>query len=196
MTIRSGLALAMLSLWSCSTPAAHPPALGSGNGYGTAGGGANDGGAEGGGADGGAGPLDFAAYAGNVGYVFASSDSAGAASYSAAYARFVPSGDPDGCTNTPIAQGCRKSVCPSLSPPRTDLLSVGTVTIAGGLAGAITLSPGADNDYAHQAPGAVWWNGGEKSLPVGKFDLAFAPQINEFNGRRAVQLKVLDWRAA
>jgi len=41
---------------------------------------------------------------------------------------------------------------------------------------------------------AVWWNGGEKSLPVGKFDLAFAPQINEFNGRRAVQLKVLDWR--
>ncbi|MGA3162876.1 MAG: single-stranded-DNA-specific exonuclease RecJ [Verrucomicrobiota bacterium] len=43
---------------------------------------------------------------------------------------------------------------------------------------------------------AVWWNGGEASLPVGKFDLAFAPQINEFNGRRTVQLKVLDWRAA
>ena len=43
---------------------------------------------------------------------------------------------------------------------------------------------------------AVWWNGGDKSLPVGKFDLAFAPQINEFNGRRTVQLKVLDWRAA
>jgi single-stranded-DNA-specific exonuclease len=43
---------------------------------------------------------------------------------------------------------------------------------------------------------AVWWNGGEKSLPVGKFDLAFAPQINEFNGKRAVQLKVLDWRPA
>ena len=42
---------------------------------------------------------------------------------------------------------------------------------------------------------AVWWNGGEKSLPVGKFDLAFAPQINEFNGKRAVQLKVLDWRS-
>ena len=41
---------------------------------------------------------------------------------------------------------------------------------------------------------AVWWNGGDQSLPVGKFDLAFAPQINEFNGRRAVQLKVLDWR--
>ena len=43
---------------------------------------------------------------------------------------------------------------------------------------------------------AVWWNGGDKSLPVGKFDLAFAPQVNEFNGRRTVQLKVLDWRAA
>ena len=41
---------------------------------------------------------------------------------------------------------------------------------------------------------AVWWNGGEKSLPVGKFDLAFAPQVNEFNGRTTVQLKVLDWR--
>jgi single-stranded-DNA-specific exonuclease len=43
---------------------------------------------------------------------------------------------------------------------------------------------------------AVWWNGGDKSLPVGKFDLAFAPSVNGFNGRRAVQLKVLDWRAA
>ena len=43
---------------------------------------------------------------------------------------------------------------------------------------------------------ALWWNGGDKSLPVGKFDLAFAPQINEFHGRRTVQLKVLDWRAA
>jgi single-stranded-DNA-specific exonuclease len=43
---------------------------------------------------------------------------------------------------------------------------------------------------------AVWWNGGDKSLPVGKFDLAFAPQVNEFNGRRTVQLKVLDWRPA
>jgi single-stranded-DNA-specific exonuclease len=43
---------------------------------------------------------------------------------------------------------------------------------------------------------AVWWNGGDKSLPVGKFDLAFAPQINDFNGRRTVQLKVLDWQPA
>jgi len=43
---------------------------------------------------------------------------------------------------------------------------------------------------------AVWWKGGNESLPVGKFDLAFAPQINEFNGNRAVQLKVLDWQTA
>jgi len=48
-----------------------------------------------------------------------------------------------------------------------------------------------DGAVTHEA---VWWNGGDKSLPVGKFDLAFAPQVNEFNGRRAVQLKVLDWR--
>jgi single-stranded-DNA-specific exonuclease len=50
-----------------------------------------------------------------------------------------------------------------------------------------------DGSVTHEA---VWWNGGDKSLPVGKFDLAFVPQINEFNGRRTVQLKVLDWRAA
>ena len=43
---------------------------------------------------------------------------------------------------------------------------------------------------------AVWWNGGNASLPVGRFDLAFAPQVNEFNGRRTVQLKVLDWQPA
>jgi single-stranded-DNA-specific exonuclease len=43
---------------------------------------------------------------------------------------------------------------------------------------------------------AVWWNSGEKSLPLGKFDLAFAPQINQFNGNRTVQLKVLDWQPA
>jgi single-stranded-DNA-specific exonuclease len=43
---------------------------------------------------------------------------------------------------------------------------------------------------------AVWWNAGEESLPVGRFDLAFAPQINEFNDNRTVQLKVLDWQSA
>ena len=43
---------------------------------------------------------------------------------------------------------------------------------------------------------AVWWNVGEASLPDGKFDLAFVPQINDYNGNRTIQLKVLDWRAA
>jgi single-stranded-DNA-specific exonuclease len=42
----------------------------------------------------------------------------------------------------------------------------------------------------------VCWNCEEAALPSGKFDLAFAPQLNEFNGRVSVQLKLLDWRAA
>ena len=43
---------------------------------------------------------------------------------------------------------------------------------------------------------AIWWNAGNESLPVGRFDLAFAPIVNQYNGRRLVQLKVLDWRGA
>lgn len=50
-----------------------------------------------------------------------------------------------------------------------------------------------DGTATHEA---VWWKAGEKSLPVGRFDVAFAPQVNEFNGRRTVQFKVLDWRPA
>ena len=42
----------------------------------------------------------------------------------------------------------------------------------------------------------VWWGAGQDALPVGRFDLAFSPQINHYNGRRQVQLKVLDWRPA
>ncbi len=42
----------------------------------------------------------------------------------------------------------------------------------------------------------VWWNAGKASLPDGPFDLAFAPQINDFNGKRTIQLKLLDWRPA
>ena len=41
---------------------------------------------------------------------------------------------------------------------------------------------------------AVWWGAGGKELPVGGFDLAFMPQVNEYNGARNVQLQVLDWR--
>jgi len=50
-----------------------------------------------------------------------------------------------------------------------------------------------DDSTTHEA---IWWRAGDKSLPVGEFDLAFAPQVNDYNGRRAVQLKVLDWRPA
>jgi len=42
----------------------------------------------------------------------------------------------------------------------------------------------------------VWWNAGKESPPSGPFDLAFVPQINEYNGRRSVQLKLLDWRTS
>ena len=44
-------------------------------------------------------------------------------------------------------------------------------------------------------PGQAGVRGGrpEGEEPSGKFDLAATPQINEYNGRRSVQLKVLDW---
>jgi single-stranded-DNA-specific exonuclease len=49
-----------------------------------------------------------------------------------------------------------------------------------------------DGTATHEA---VWWGAGrEAALPVGRFDAAFAPQVNEYNGRRNVQLKLLDWR--
>ncbi len=43
---------------------------------------------------------------------------------------------------------------------------------------------------------AVWWNAANEPQPPLRFDLAFVPQINDYNGRRSVQLKVLDWRPA
>jgi single-stranded-DNA-specific exonuclease len=50
-----------------------------------------------------------------------------------------------------------------------------------------------DGTTTHEA---VWWGAGQESLPVGKFDVAFAPEINQYKGQSSVQLKVLDWRAA
>jgi single-stranded-DNA-specific exonuclease len=41
---------------------------------------------------------------------------------------------------------------------------------------------------------AVLWNVKNGPLPVGRFDLAFAPELNRYNGNTCVQLKVLDWR--
>jgi single-stranded-DNA-specific exonuclease len=43
---------------------------------------------------------------------------------------------------------------------------------------------------------AVWWNGGAAPMPQGRFDLAFTPSLNEYQGWRTVQLRVLDWREA
>ena len=40
---------------------------------------------------------------------------------------------------------------------------------------------------------AVLWGVGEGGLPAGTFDLAFAPQLNEYGGQTQVQLKILDW---
>jgi single-stranded-DNA-specific exonuclease len=48
-----------------------------------------------------------------------------------------------------------------------------------------------DGTTTHEA---VWWNAANEPQPPVRFDLAFAPQVNEYNGRRTVQLKVLDWR--
>jgi single-stranded-DNA-specific exonuclease len=42
----------------------------------------------------------------------------------------------------------------------------------------------------------VWWGSGDAPLPEGRIDLAFLPQLNEYGGRRTVQLKLLDWRPA
>lgn len=42
---------------------------------------------------------------------------------------------------------------------------------------------------------AVWWNCGAAPLPDGRFDLAFTPTINEYMGRRSVQLRLADWRS-
>jgi single-stranded-DNA-specific exonuclease len=50
-----------------------------------------------------------------------------------------------------------------------------------------------DGSTTHEA---VWWGAGNEPLPAPRFDLAFAPQVNEYNNRRTVQLKVLDWRPA
>jgi len=46
-----------------------------------------------------------------------------------------------------------------------------------------------------QRADVIWWNGAGQPLPEGRFDLACAPEINEFRGARSVRLKLLDWRA-
>jgi single-stranded-DNA-specific exonuclease len=41
---------------------------------------------------------------------------------------------------------------------------------------------------------AVWWNCNGKTVPTGRFDLAFVPEIDRFNDREMVRLKILDWK--
>ena len=48
----------------------------------------------------------------------------------------------------------------------------------------------------HDACEVVAWNLKSEDEPKDTFDIAVAPQINDFNGRRSVQLKLIDWRPA
>jgi single-stranded-DNA-specific exonuclease len=41
---------------------------------------------------------------------------------------------------------------------------------------------------------ALWWNCRTTVLPEGVFDVVFEPELNTFQERRSVQLKLLDWR--
>jgi single-stranded-DNA-specific exonuclease len=50
-----------------------------------------------------------------------------------------------------------------------------------------------DGTTSHET---VWWCAGNESLPVGRFDVAFAPKIETYKGRQGIQLKMLDWRAS
>jgi single-stranded-DNA-specific exonuclease len=43
---------------------------------------------------------------------------------------------------------------------------------------------------------AVWWGGGNKPWPEGRFDLAVTPQVRVYRGEPRIQLRVLDWRPA
>ncbi len=43
---------------------------------------------------------------------------------------------------------------------------------------------------------AMWYAAGDRPAPTGAFDLACVAHLHEFNGRRSVQFKVLDWRPA
>jgi single-stranded-DNA-specific exonuclease len=51
-------------------------------------------------------------------------------------------------------------------------------------------------DGRHTLEAVCWNRATDWLLPADRFDLAFVPQINDYNGRRTVQLKVLDWSAS
>lgn len=41
---------------------------------------------------------------------------------------------------------------------------------------------------------ALWWGWAGQPVPTDLFDLACVPQVNRYNQRRTVRLKLLDWR--
>jgi len=43
---------------------------------------------------------------------------------------------------------------------------------------------------------AIWYAVGGRPEPEGVFELACVPHVHEYNGRRSIQLRVLDWRPA
>ena len=42
----------------------------------------------------------------------------------------------------------------------------------------------------------IWWRCDRERMPTGRFDVAGVPEINEYNGRRSLRLRLLDWRPA
>lgn len=42
---------------------------------------------------------------------------------------------------------------------------------------------------------AIWWGAGQGTPPQGRFDIAYAPEISEYNGSCRVRLRLLDWQA-
>lgn len=42
----------------------------------------------------------------------------------------------------------------------------------------------------------LWWGAGQETLPTGVFDVAVAPQLDNFAGTTTVKLRLLDWRPA
>lgn len=50
-----------------------------------------------------------------------------------------------------------------------------------------------DGDQTHEA---IWWGAAHSGAPPESFDLAFEPRLDNFNGCRRVQLRLLDWRPA
>ena len=49
-----------------------------------------------------------------------------------------------------------------------------------------------ESGASHQV---VWWNGSEYPLPGQRFDMVFTPRINDYRGRRSLQLEWVDGRS-